>query len=271
MKSYFGYFKIPFIISAVVCVVCSIIYVNGSNVDYERHNDRYDNSVCVYDYADKLTSAEEQALNDYIQVLQVNARADIAIVILDEAKLGYLDKVRKFADEFSEDNEMGYDKPRGNSIVFVDNWSRGGDGKIHSWISTTGQDVRSRLSSDECDDILNILDEIPGDNSDPYPQYRKIIGKCARKAAPVHDSYPWYINIIAGIIVAAVYIFINWKSKVGNVTVRSNTYLEGGAPKFNVMNDVFRNKTVTKHKIESSSGSGGGGGGGSHGGGGHSR
>ena len=78
------------------------------------------------------------------------------------------------------------------------------------------------------------------------------------------------VFFIAALVIAIIYIIINWRSKLGDVTVNAGTYVEGGNGKFLTATDIFNHKTVTKHKIERSSG-GGGGGGGSHGGGGHSR
>ena len=270
MDRYFRYFRVPFIITAVIIVVCLGIYIPAVNsVDYERNNAYYDNSWQVYDMADKLSDSEEEALNDLIQEWQAKSCIDIAVVTLDDADLGYLSAVHEFADEFTEETEMGFYGPMTASAVFVDNWSRGGDGKIHSWISTTGAEVRSRLTDDDCDDILNVLDEIENDNADPYYQYREIVEKIGKEAAPVNPPFSFAVVLLVALVVSGIYIAINWRSKVGDKTVTSGTYLKDGKASFSAKEDVFRNKVVTKHKIESSSSSGGGGG--SHGGGGHSR
>jgi len=273
MTGYFKYFKIPFIVTGIVIVVAIVISVAGySKIDFERHNNEYDNSVTVYDFADKLTDEEEQQLNEYITLLEQTACVDIALVTLNDDNLGYLDKVHAFADEFSEVNRMGFDYPGGAAIVFVDNWSRGGDGKIHSWISTTGGDLRARLTDDETESILNILDEIPNDDADPYYQYHQIMSRCAEEASPTTPAFSGIFAVIAGLVAALIFILVNLKSKLADKTVTSSTYLKDGAAHFTDKRDLFRNKNVTKVKIQSSSGSGGGsGGGGSHGGGGHSR
>ena len=78
---------------------------------------------------------------------------------------------------------------------------------------------------------------------------------------------PSYILIFA-LVVALLYILINWTTKAGVRTTVSTTYVENGRPNLTHKGDVFLRKTVTKRKIQTSSSSGGGGGG--HGGG-HSR
>lgn len=275
MKSYFNYFKIPFIIVAVMIVVTVPVYLKkAKSVSHERGNTVSDNSMAVYDYAGKMTDEEVEKLNDLIQKWSIKSSVDIAVVTLDDAENGYLEKVQDYAYEFTEENQLGFEEPGGAALVFVDNWSRGGDGYIHSWVSTTGDRVRSKLSDEKCEEILNILDEIPDDDADPYPQYEKIVKALGKKVNPVNPPFNIVFCFIAGLVAAVGYIFFNWNSKVGDDMVSSGTYLSGGTT-FPVLRDSFRNKVVTKRKIErdkgSSGGSGGGGGGGSHGGGGHSR
>lgn len=270
MSRYLKYFSVPFIISVVIMVICIGMGVSGkSKLNTPRDNDYYDNTECVvYDFADKLTDDEEYEMTERIFYWQEQCHADILWITLDSPELGYLDSVKQYANEVTEEMNMGYDGPGTGAIVFVDNWSRGGDGKIHTWVATTGYETRENLTNDECDEILYILDEIPNDDADPYVQYMKILDRLGKEAR-LYSPFPWFIPFIAGLIAAALFIMFNWRSKLGDTTVTNTTYLSGGAAKFPVSNDVFNHKTVTKTKIESSSSSGGGGG--SHGGGGHSR
>ncbi len=269
MTRFFKYFAVPLILAVILTVVALTSYNSAkAEIDTVRHNDQWDNTVCVYDLAGKMTDSEVLSLNSYIVELEEQCLADIVVITLDDPEYGYLEMVHSYADWFAEEYRLGYDYPGGSAIVFVDNWSRGGDGGIHSWVSTTGA-VRDRLSDSEADSILDILDEIESDDADPYDQYYEIVGKLAKKATPLRPPYSMFAAFIIALIVAAIYIFINLRSKLGDVTVTSHTYVKGGNGKFNILTDTFRNKTVTKRKIESSSG--GSGGGGSHGGAGHSR
>lgn len=272
MKSYFSYFKIPFIILAILAVISVPMYLRKvTTLSHVRSNEFSDNSMAVYDYAGKMTATEVDALNELIQYWSEKSCVDIAVVTLDDAEYGYLYKVKEYADDFAETKQLGFTGPNTAAIVFVDNWSRGGDGYIHSWISTEGELVKSRLTTEVCENILNVPDEIPGDTADPYEQYVKIVNACGNKVNPLRFPIKTVFCFGAGAIAAGVFIALNWKSKLGDNTVTSSTYLKEGSARFPVSRDMFSHKTVTKRKIERSSSGGGGGGGGGRGGGGHSR
>ena len=272
MKSYFKYFKIPFIIAAVITIISVPLYfvVKSSVMSEERNNSKWDNTVTVIDSAGKMTAEEQRQLGERIEEIEAACQTDIVFLIIDDPANGYLDSVRRIADNFSEDNHMGYDYPGGSAIVFVDNWSRGGDGRIHSWMSTTGT-IRERISNEDADNMLNVLDELTSDSDDPYYVYTKLANKIYKKGGKLRMPYSLGAVLLTALVLSIIYIIVNWRSKLGDVTVNSGTYLEGGEARFRVKTDTFDHKTVTKHKIERSSSSGGGGGGGSHGGGGHSR
>ena len=270
MKSYFKYFSIPFIITAILAVIALPMYFSRKAAveSTVRSNSRWDNSLTVIDSAGKMTTEETELLSEELREIETACQTDIIFITLYDSENAYLDSVRALADSFSEENGMGYDGPGGSALVFIDNWSRGGDGGIHSWISTTG-DIRSRISDDEASEMLNVLDEIESDDADPYSTYSKLAHSIYKKGARLRMPYTIGLLLIVAVVISAIYIFINWNSKLGDVTVNAGTYLKGGKSIFKVKTDTFSHKTVSKRKIERSSGSGGGGG--SHGGGGHSR
>lgn len=270
MKSYFKYFAIPFIIALVITVIALPVYLvaRADFMNTSRNNSSWDPSVTVVDAANKMSDEEEKALGEQLMKAEAACQADIVFFIIEDPANGYLDSVRRLADSFSEDNHMGYDYPGGSAIVFVDNWSRGGDGKIHSWMSTTGE-IRGRISDSDATEMLNVLDEL-SDDDDPYYVYSKLARSVERKGSRLRMPYSMWAVLAIALVISLIYIILNWRSKLGDVTVTSGTYLENGKANFKVRTDTFNHKTVTKHKIERSSG-GGGGGGGSHGGGGHSR
>ncbi len=306
MTKYLKYFKYPFIITAVLCVIglgfFAIMKPDVGQVDTVRNNSSWDNSNVVFDYADKLTDDEEASMSEVIRALEAQYCVDIAIVTLYEDLTPYVEaygygselptnkQVMVFADNFCDENVMGfnndvyadqgysvyddYGRVRGDSIVFVDNWSRETDGKVHSWISTSGR-IMSQLSQSDCESIMDEYLTI-GDDDDPYDAYLGLIKACARKAdTEVQPLWGLGASALFGLVIAVIYIIINWTSKLGSVDVSNTTYLEGNASSaFTRKNDIFINKTLTSHKIESSSGGSGGhssSGGFSHGGGGHSR
>ena len=224
MKSYFKYFAIPFIIALVITVIALPMYLvaRADFLNTARNNSSWDNSVTVLDLADKMSNEEEAALTEQLRKAEAACQTDIVFFIIDDPANGYLDSVRRLADSFSEDNHMGYDYPGGSAIVFVDNWSRGGDGGIHSWVATTGE-VRGRLSDSDTESILNTLDDIPSDDADPYDQYCEIVHDLAKEAQSVRPPYSVGVAFIISLVIAGIYILIHLKSKVGDVTVKIDT------------------------------------------------
>lgn len=306
MEKFIKYFTVPFIISAVVIALSLGCYFfmkpDVSEVNPVRNNSAWDNSNVVFDYADKLTDDEEAKLSERIRELESTYYVDVAVVTLYEDLTPYVEsygygselptskQVMVFADNFSDENVMGYNndyyaeqgysirdqygKVRGDSIVFVDNWSRETDGKVHSWISTSGR-CMNMISQSEAESLMDEYLTL-GDDDDPYEAYLGLITACVKKTNP--DVTPlWGIKgaAIFGLVMAIIYIIVNWRSKLGTVDVTSTTYLANSARSaFTDKQDIFINKTLTHHKIESSSGGSGGhssSGGFSHGGGGHSR
>ena len=76
---------------------------------------------------------------------------------------------------------------------------------------------------------------------------------------------PWTGAPLAGLIAAAVFIFVNLPTKAGQVTTGKQTYVKNEDVKMLNQEDTFLSKSVTHVKISTSSGgSGGGGGGGGH-------
>lgn len=286
MDRYFKYFKIPFIITAVIAVVCIVITVTAPD-PAARNNTETDLTGNVFDYAGNLTDAQVSQLDAYITEIEEKTKIDIAIVILNEsladsgleggysAKSGRYDMyVKGFADMFADVHRMGYEKPLGSNLVFVDNvYREPTTGRVDSWISTYGE-AKQNISQSDCeaimDDALYSLNDY-SDADDYYSAYRRVVELVPNYASSFSQvlNYLRPVFIIAfAFAVAVIYVLINWKSKAGDKTTSGSTYLVTGRPNFRRKQDVFLRKSVTKVKIQSSSSSGGGGG---HGGGGHSR
>lgn len=270
MNRYLKYFRIPLIITAVITIICLFLYIGKSgSIDYERDNQVYDNTVCVYDYAGKMTDTEINNLNDYLCEIEQANCVDIAFVTIYDDDYAYLDEMKELSEATVIDWGMGFDGEGGNAVIFIDNWSRGGDGYIHSWIAARGE--RNRISGSDAENMLEVLDSIPNDEADPYEQYMQLAGRIERETRIIHPPYGIGVCLIIALVITALYIIINWKSKLADVTVNKSTYLSGGRAEFPVRRDIFINKTVSRRKIERSSSSSGGSSGGGFSGGGHSR
>ena len=152
-KDYLHIFKIPFIlvgVLAIISLICAlvlreddIVWVRGNNLQGEER---------VFDYADKLTNEEEEALRERIATAQEKIGCDIIVVILEEsleeyatsyeAETGPLDPsqyVMVYANNFYDEKQFGYDVPLGDGIILVDNWYRESDGGLYTWISPSGR------------------------------------------------------------------------------------------------------------------------------------
>lgn len=293
MKEYLRFFSIPFGIVGVLAVVTLVMSIvkGGSDVEaVASGNTQRTTTERVFDYADKMTDVEEDMLREEIAEAEVKTQCDIVVVTLDESLVEYAAQyediigpvaisecVMVYADNFYDENKFGYDEAHGDGVLFLDNWYRESDGRVHSWMSTSGR-AEAAYSSEMIDELLT--DSLSYVEDDPYLAYSTMVEYFVidMTGGSIADSFlnPLYI-FIAAVVIAVVFLIVNWSSKKGKRTTTDRTYVVGGNATFRRREDRFLYKNVTKRKIEKSSSSGGGGGhhtsagGHSHGGGGHSR
>lgn len=294
MKDYFRYFKWIYIILAAVAVLAAALHAGhwglAKMADYRRTNDSCKTEERVFDYADVLSVKEENKLRKLIAKREKQTGCDIVLVTLKEPLEAYAraiepnvvssEFVRVYAQRQWEEMGFGYDKPDGDGVMLVDNWSREDDGRIHTWFCTTGR-ARDAYYTDDIDHLLDQVYLYVEKN--PYRAYKTYVNEFYHDMMGwglCHMTVPGYLPWVIGLVSCAVFILLNWRSKEGKKTTTAITYVAGRQPNFRVSEDRFLRKTVTKHKIQRSSSGGGhhggggrshGGGGGHHGGGGHSR
>lgn len=299
VKQFLKYFKIPLAICGVVAVIFMIIsathpYTDGMHVSH--NNERVYGDQRVFDYGDQLSSAEEEKLEAYIHDAEKETGLDIVIVTLNQSLSDYApeyaakytqritpDKyVMVYADKFWEDNKFGFNCPQrldgrtdsGDGILLVDNVFREPEtGKIYTWMCTTGL-AEEKYSSSAIDSALDTFYEYVED--DYYRACIAFVNSIKRKMGPSHLSKAKWPFVVA-VIFFLIYYSGNSQETPGNKSTSATSYLLSNRSSFSVCEDIFVDKTVTRHyNPPSSSSSGGGGhhssgGGGSHGGGGHSR
>ncbi|MBO4338167.1 MAG: TPM domain-containing protein [Lachnospiraceae bacterium] len=228
----------------------------------------------VFDEADLLSDAQEQALREQIALAQEQCHCDIVLVTLNQEISGQWEGIRDWADDFYDNNAFGYNKPHGDGAVLVDNWYSFGDYNGDMWLSTSGK-AEDKYSSSDIDDLLDdVCEDV---NDDPYKAYSIYVEeftKHMRSGTPEAMKLPWFLVALISVVIAVLYFFINYYTKPAKDTTTPYTYVTGGKPIEESRRDTFITKTVHKRKIETSSSSGGGGhhissGGFSHGGGGH--
>ena len=280
---------------AILSALCSLVFIWASpesvaTLSEVRGNTESTATEQVYDYGDVLTAEEEQSLSKLIDEKEVETRSDIAVITLNESLVEYAaqyeDAIGKvptsecvmvYADNFADEHKMGYDKPYGDSMVFLDNWYREADGKIYSWISTSGR-VEDALTVDAMEQIMDYsLYEV---DENPYEAYSLLVNEYADHYTMLGSKGSSVgISILGSFVVAAIFCLINCFSRKGKKTTTDSTYVVGGRPRLRVKEDRFIRKSVSKVKIDRDSGGSGGGshghhmsaGGRSHGGAGHSR
>ncbi len=292
MKEYFRYFKWLYIILAAAAFLTAALYAAhwgmAKAADYQRTNTECATAERVFDRADVLTDKEENKLRELIAKREKQTGCDIVLVTLNEPLRDYAtaiepgvsseEYVRVFAEQSWEELGFGYDKPDGDGVMLVDNWSREDDGQIHTWFCTTGRAYDAYY----VEDVDHLLDNVYRYvERNPYRAYKTYVNDFYHDMLGLrmfHMSLPGFLPWLVGLITAVIFACLNWRSKEGKKTTTAATYVAGRAPVFRVSEDRFLRKVVTHRKIESSRGAGGGGGGhshggggGHHGGGGHSR
>lgn len=293
MKEYFRYFKWIYILLAVTALLFVVLYAGHSLIAsagaHERTNTACATTERVFDYGDVLTDKEEDKLRSLIAKREKQTGCDIVLVTLNESLKDYARKidpyvdydefVRIYAERFYEEQGFGYDEPNGDGVLLIDNWYREDDGHIYTWFCTTGK-AKDEYSDRDIDHILDNVYRYVEKN--PYRAYKTYVNDFYHDMVGLHAFHPGSPGVIpwiAGIVAAVAFIGCHLKSASGARTVTAETYVHGGKAGFRVREDRFLRKSVTQHRIQTSSGGSGGGGegshsgggGGSHGGGGHSR
>ena len=282
VKDYLCYFKWIYIIFAAVGLLAIVLHAGhwsiAKAVDYQRTNTACQTKERVFDYADVLSGEEEEKLRSLIARREKQTGCDIVLVTLNEPLEEYAravepgvdssEYVRVYAERQWEEKGFGYDRPDGDGVMLVDNWSREDDGMIHTWLCTTGR-ARDAYYVEDIDHLLeNVYRYV---EKDPYRAYKTYVNNFYHDMMGwnvSHMSVPGFVPWIIGMIAAVIFAASNWRSKEGKKTTTATTYVAGREPVFRVAQDRFLRKTVIQRKIETSSGGHGGGGGRSHGGGG---
>lgn len=327
IRQFLKYFKVPFIIILVLTVLYLGVRLASKpsshlNFDYyeSTNDDRVYGDQRVFDGGNQMTEEDEAWLEEYINEAEKKTTLDIVVFTLEESLVNFAPydnaksndvtidkKVMLVADSVWENYGFGYDCAQvrdgstdtGDGVILVDNTYREFNGKIYTWMGTTGK-AEEMYSSDMIDRALDsFYYKIPDEDlkKSDFEKYSKEYREACKafvdhivedvKEIQYKQNYKFSLfknsgfAIFCSVIFMIIYYFKHKGESKGKNTVKNTTYLESGKPIFDVKEDRFIRKTVTKrydppNKSSSSGGGGGGGhhisgGGGSHGGGGHSR
>lgn len=263
VKQYLHYFRFWFAAVGIVLAALAAVAAFRMTGSKEQRGNSSSPAERVYDYADVLTEGEEQKLRELIARVESRIYSDIVLVTIaedmEQNAVSWETGMRDLADDFYDQNYYGYNGVHGDGALILDNWY---DGQKGSWLSTCGS-VYQRFSSNDIDQVLRAGYDIIDEN--PYRAYKAYIEAIERKMSGRGAyAFPAVLILIIPLVVLAVFVGMNLKSKIGDETVGANAYVAGGQPVMKEKSDQLVNKFVTTRRIPRNTG----GGGGSHGGGG---
>ncbi len=281
MKQYFSYFKIWFLVLALLGIVTGLACVKEYvDTHKERINSRTP-AQRVYDGGDVLTDAEEGKLEELIAKRERQTGCDFVIVTINHSVLsqyGYDTDyyweiaMRDYADDFYDSNFFGFDQTGGDGSLLLDNWYEGEEG---TWLSTGGR-VYEHYTDRMIADVLDAVSEKV--ETSPYLAYKAYVESVYREMTGRNNRIMKWLVLLVPAVVCFIFIRANIKPRAGEKTVNSRTYVNGGKAKMKEERDVYLRKTISQRRIETSSSGGGRSGGGhrssggfSHGGGGRRR
>ena len=266
MKQYFKRFWFWYVIIAVMLTIYLAIRLTDKNEEtvYVRTNSQTEERV--FDYADKMSDAEEEELRELIAQREQQVGCDIVLVTINDPELNSDAKMMTYADYFCIDNKFGFNKPVGDAVIYVDNWYNG-----YVWMCTSGK-AEAKYSSAMIDSLIDHACDVVNDS--PYKGYKRYVNRVYRDMSANSVLASFRLNVavifVVALIVTVIYLIAGLSGHKGKRTTTASTYVAGGKPQVRNSEDIFVTKHVSKRKIESSSGGGGGGGGGHHTTGGHS-
>lgn len=224
----------------------------------------FDTTQKVYDYADVLTSNEEQELkelaNEYIDKYDMD-------MVMVTVKYHNKSTTKIYAQDFYDYNGFGIGSTY-DGILFVIDFTFG---YRDIYMLTTGNSI---IMYDDAR-INNILDSVANvSDSNYYNWFKTFVNKSnyyASLGKPSSNSHvhldskgdpyviPWGWIIIISLIIPTVVliIFIN-KNKMIKKSTNANLYIKDGSVNITTKNDKFITTHTTSYRINTSSSSSGG-------------
>lgn len=259
-------FKVFVVVLLVLTIVFGSIsiFMNKSEKDSERNNDKCTTTERVYDYADVLSDEEEDKLRELIAESEAKIKGDIVIVTINDEEVYSDDLMMNYADDFYDENMFGFNKPQGDGVLYLDNWSNG-----YCWFSTCGKFI-NEYNSNKIDSIINATCEHINEN--PYLGYKTFVEKLVKDSkAPAKKRI--LFSLIVSLIGTIGFVLYNVVKNGESIETNKDTYLKNDNIRIINETNNFISKSVSKRVIPKSNSSGGSGshrssGGVSHGGGG---
>ena len=217
----------------------------------------FDTSLKVYDYAQVLTTDEEEELRNDINLFIANHNMDMALVTV---KYHNKSNTMNYADDFYDYNGFGIG-PNYDGVIFVVDFTFG---YTDIWMSTTGKAINYYTDSR----IDSILDAVSlKKNSGYYEMLSTFIAESnyyAKQGIPTYsDNYydsgiNWKTIIIWSLIIPSVIVLIFiLKNKMIKAATHAGEYLVKDSVVINKRDDRFITTHTTSVRIDDSSSSSG--------------
>lgn len=265
MWEYLKRFWVLFIILLCMLAVYGVlVYKKGGQNEYVRTNTSCKTQERVFDYGDKLTDQEEDALRRLIAKREAQIGCDIVLVTLNEPVGDSMYALRDYADDFYDENQFGYDKAWGDGVLLVDNWYSYGDYNGDTWLSTAGR-VERKYSNGMINSLLDYVCEVV--NANPYDAYTRYVNRVYEDMSGASFVFLRLKNnviLAIALVVTVLYLLINLSLEKGKKTTTAKTYMVSGNSYLRDKQDVLLTKNVTRRIIQTSSSGGSSGGGGHH-------
>jgi len=227
----------------------------------------FDNTIKVYDYAQVLTSDEEDKLKTEVNKYIDEYNMDMVLVTVKHHEKF---NTKEYAMDFYDYNEFGIGDTN-DGIIFVIDFTFGGLEHPDIYISTTGKAI---LMYDDYR-IDTMLDNIADKKNDGYfmmfESFIKDSSIYAKAGIPDSNSryeidsngnyvykksLPWVFIIIVSILVPTITIIVLvYKNKMVRKSVNANYYLKDGSLKIKSRNDMFVTTHTTSVRINDDSSS----------------
>lgn len=250
-------------VSIIVLLVFGILFGVATGIFYaakdlsenpgERQNTIHTEEQRVFDYANLLTQEEEQKLEALIKDKQKEICADIVLVTLDDLSFQSESSIKYYAESFYDDNDFGWNKEKGDGVIFADNWAEGAGAK-YCQLVTTGA-LMDEISTGRAQDIVDkVCDEV---NDDPYEAYAIYVNEVARAMKP--SGFNYLIPFIMAVIITLIFMIYQFIYNKGRDTTSRSTYLDQDGVHVLNVEDIFLHSHVSKVKIKKENHSSGGG------------
>lgn len=223
-----------------------------------------DSSEKVYDFAELLTTEEEQEIYEKVSDFIQATNLDLAIVTIQENNKGV---AKEYAQDFYDYNSFGTDSLHSGILFLVDMATR------EIYMTTTGKAID--IYNDER--IDSIISAISGSFSDKdyvegIIKFVTIVDNYDKLGLPSNNDrgyviesdgsfskkIPWFIFLVCPVIMTVIVMgILIYKNKLVRKATSSREYLKKDSVKIDLVSDQFLGSNVTKIHIDHSSSSGG--------------